>query len=174
MRGRKPKPSHLRAVDGNPGKRGTDDATPTPTVVVEMDPPEDLDPIGADLWRQLQPQLARYVSFTVLDVLSLTLLCMSWSRYRQALDALHTTKDGGEIFETTYVTHGRNGRQVKTRPELLQAQAEIGVMRGLMSEMGLTQVSRARLKGLGQLGLPFAGADPLAELNSRYGRGETG
>jgi P27 family predicted phage terminase small subunit len=166
--GRPPKPAHLRAIDGNPGKRAQDPAPVQAPVVREIDPPRHLDGHAAECWRTLQPQLARYVGLTELDLIGLELFCMSYGRYRLALDALVDVKEGVAIISTTYTTHGRNGKQHKMRPEYQQALAEADLMRKIAADYGLNPVARVRLKGIGQLGLPLDG-DPLTALKAKYG-----
>lgn len=169
MKGRPPTPTHLRAIEGNRGKRGLETQEPEPPIVVEHQPPEHFDRFAADMWKRLIVDLGMYVQVTVLDLPKLELLCMSYSRYRTALDAMMVRKDGGEIFERTYITSGRNGKQIKTRPEYHQALEEARFMHSLMAEFGMSPASRVRLKGMGQRGL--FDEDPLGKLNEQYGDG---
>ena len=183
MQGRPPTPTPLRAINGNPGKRAMPEGeVQAPVVVEEIDPPAHLDAFAAECWRTLQPQLGRYVGLTRLDLLGLELFCASYGRYRLALEALTmpvgnapaaaTKAATVEVIQTTYTTQGRNGRQIKTRPEYMQALEEVRLMKSIAAEYGLTPAARVRLKGVGQLGLPLGG-DPLEQLNGKYQGGQS-
>ena len=50
-RGRKPKPTALKLIEGNPGKRAMNDAEPNAGPIGE--PPEDLDGIALAKWREM-------------------------------------------------------------------------------------------------------------------------
>lgn len=50
MRGRKPKPTHLKLIDGNPGKRPLNDAEPMPETPLG-EPPEWMSAREKQIWR---------------------------------------------------------------------------------------------------------------------------
>lgn len=172
MRGRGPTPTHLRAIDGNRGKRVLETLEPEPPIVIDGDPPEHLDAHGRDMWLRLHPVLVKYVGLSILDLPKLEMYCESYARYRLAKEALYDTKDGATVFSTTYTTHGRNGKQIKTRPEYHQMLEEARLMHSLGAEMGLSPSSRARLKGLAQ-GDMFDEFDALTRrYQSAQGQGQ--
>jgi P27 family predicted phage terminase small subunit len=173
MRGRPPTPAHLRAIDGNPGKRAIDTAAPPAAPLIQLvEPPEYMTPRGKDAWRALQGELAKVVGLSALDLMAFEGLCEAYGRYRLAREALITPTPAGDVITTTYTTRGRNGTQIKTRPEYVHMHEEWRLMKSFMSELGMTPVARARLKGAAQLGL-FD--DPLAELDRKHGgQGQAG
>ena len=154
----------MRAVEGNPGKRDLDTMEPEAPIVINGDPPAQLDAYGVEMWNRIHPILVKYIGLSELDLPLLEMYCESYSRYRHAKAALFETKDGVTVFSTTYVTHGRNGKQIKSRAEYHQMLEEARFMHSLRSEMGMSPTARARLKGAGQ-GDMF---DELDELNRRY------
>lgn len=164
MKGRPNTPTHLRAIDGNAGKRGLETMEPEPPIVINGDPPGHLDAYGVEMWNRLHPKLVKYIGLSELDLPKLEMYCESYSRYRHAKAALYETKDGATVFATTYTTWGRNGKQHKTRPEYHQMLEEARLMHSLGAEMGLSPSARARLKGLAQ-GDMF---DEFDELQRRY------
>lgn len=167
MRGRPNKPTHLKAVEGNLGKRDLETHEPEPPVI-DGDAPPHLTGAALEMWNKLFPLLVKHVALSVLDTPKLEMYCASYGRYRHAQDALFETKDGQTVMSTTYTTHGRNGKQVKTRPEYAQMLEEVRLMHALGAEMGLSPAARARLKGLGQ-GDMF---DEFDELLRRYQSGQ--
>lgn len=161
MKGRPPKPTQLRVLDGNAGKRALHTGEPDPPAIFHAPPPAQLtDARAIALWTDLVPQLGRWVGLSELDLVGLELLCAAYGRMHAALDKLK------ELNSTTYETKGRNGLQHKTRPQLLHVHAEHALIKSLMAEFGLSPAARVRLKGIAQGDL-FD--DPLAKLASKYG-----
>jgi P27 family predicted phage terminase small subunit len=163
MKGRPNTPTHLRAVEGNRGKRSLETHEPEPPVI-DGDAPAYLVGPALEMWHRLLPLLVKHVALSELDKPKLEMYCASYGRYRGAMMAL--SADG--VITTTYTARGRNGTQIKTRPEYHQMLEEVRLMHSLGAEMGLSPAARARLKGLGQ-GDFF---DELDELNRRYQSGQ--
>jgi phage terminase small subunit len=88
MRGRKPIPTHLRLIRGNPSKRPIL-PEPEPTLPsVPPEPPPYLTGHGAGEWRRLAPGLHRLGLLSVLDTAAFGAYCQSYSIWREATDAL--------------------------------------------------------------------------------------
>jgi phage terminase small subunit len=66
MRGRRPKPTRLKLLTGNPGKRPFNDTEPRPEPVVPECPPE-LSELARREWDRLAPELAKLRIVTNLD-----------------------------------------------------------------------------------------------------------
>ena len=142
MKGRKPTPTHLKVVNGNPGKRAIPDATPQPTV--EMIPPPDyLDDDARRVWNDLSDELFRLGLMSRLDVPFLAAFCIATA---EAVRAYEDLKTNGRIYET----EGRNGRLRKSSPAVAQFHEALRNMRSLGSEFGLSPASRVRLVGVAQ------------------------
>ncbi|KXV33082.1 terminase [Gluconobacter thailandicus] len=143
MKGRKPKPAHLRVVTGNAGKR----ALPEDGLRLKSEaapPPDYLDEDGQSAWNRLVPVLVERGIFTLLDHDALAQYCATYSRW---LRAERTLQDGeGD----TYETHGRQGTMKRGRPELAIIAESIRLMRTVGSEFGFSPVARLRLKDVGQ------------------------
>ena len=88
-RGRKPKPTNLKLIDGNAGKRKIPQAEPAPEPI-ELPCPNFLedDPVARAEWDRLMPELRRWGLFTMLDLYYLAGFCQAVSQWRGALDAL--------------------------------------------------------------------------------------
>lgn len=143
MRGRKPKPRHLRVIEGNPGKRALpEDGVRLPSEYAA--PPEFLDEVARAAWERLVPPLVERGLFTVLDHDSIAAYCEAFSRWRKHEQSL---KDAGQ---ETFETHGRQGRMIRTRPELGIISEQIRLMTSIGSNYGFSPVARMRLKDVGQ------------------------
>jgi P27 family predicted phage terminase small subunit len=88
MRGRKPKPTSRRRLEGNPGKRAINREEPEvpPAPAGFEAPPLELlgDPVAQAEWARLAPLLRRVGMITDADRGVLLALCQQWSRYLDA------------------------------------------------------------------------------------------
>jgi P27 family predicted phage terminase small subunit len=82
--GRPAKPSALKLVEGNRGKRAGNHHEPDPDYVEDLTPPEWLAPDVAEVWGQLAPQLRRARLLTTVDLHALEMGCVAIAMYRRA------------------------------------------------------------------------------------------
>lgn len=94
MRGRIPKPSRVKAANGNPGKRRLNDAEPTYKPGAGS-PPASLDATGKAEWRRVSKLLTATGVLTQADRGVLTMYCSAWSRWLKALVKVEET---GEVL----------------------------------------------------------------------------
>lgn len=85
MAGRPPKPSHLKVVTGNPGKRAMNKQEPDPPPLVDLSAPAWLAPAAREVWDEVAPQLHAAKLLTGADVQLLAMGCVSIAQYRQAV-----------------------------------------------------------------------------------------
>ena len=83
MRGRKPRPTVLKLMEGNPGKRPLNDREPTPPVEMP-ECPEFLDARARAEWDRTVPVLAKMGLLTAADRSALAAYCVAYSRWVQA------------------------------------------------------------------------------------------
>ena len=83
MRGRKPKPTILRVLEGNPGKRPLNDCEPTPPVC-EPQRPDWLDEEAQAEWSRIVPELHEMGLLARADRAAMAAYCTAWSRWVQA------------------------------------------------------------------------------------------
>ncbi len=143
-RGRKPKPTHLRLVEGNPGKRALRPDTIKPNVPAEpLEPPEHLSDHAKEEWRRINVGLHRMQLLSHVDRAAFTAYCDAWGRYRQAseiLDALkeRDPKTQGLVVRTTggnYIQNPVVGMLNKARSDMVK----------FATEFGFTPAARARI-----------------------------
>jgi P27 family predicted phage terminase small subunit len=136
LMGRKPKPSALKLLSGNPGKRPLNLNEPRFPSDGELSPPDDLDTRAAEEWQRCAPLLRDAGVLTTIDRTALAALCMSYSRWIEAEQ--HVRREG-------CVISGSTGSPVMNPYVRVAAQA-LDQMRALMSDFGMTPSSRSRLK----------------------------
>ena len=89
IRGQRPKPTAIRKLEGNPGKRPFNPREPViPVAGDALDAAPALiaaDPVAAGQWHRLAPILRRARVLTDADVNALIAYCQQWSIYQDAL-----------------------------------------------------------------------------------------
>src|SRR5437763_14064864 len=87
MRGRRPKPTRLKMLTGNPGKRPLNDAEPRPQANVPECPPE-LGPVAHKEWYRLVGERAALRLLTNLDRAALAAYCGAYALWAEATQAI--------------------------------------------------------------------------------------
>jgi len=98
MAGRKRKPTALKVLHGNPGKRPLPKKEPKPKVATGLEPPEEYPDAVKDYWRRRVKQLSDIDVLTVIDAGLMEAECDAWWDYRQARD---TVLAEGQVIEHT-------------------------------------------------------------------------
>ena len=84
IRGRRPKPSRMKALTGNPGKRPLNPHEPRPEPAAPECPPE-LGPTAREEWDRLTAQLSKLNLITHLDRGALATYCGAYALWAEAM-----------------------------------------------------------------------------------------
>ncbi len=87
MRGRKPKPTRLKVLTGNPGKHPLNGDEPLPETAVPDCPPE-LSPAARKEWDRLVGELGKLRVLTNLDRAALAAYCGAYALWAEATEAI--------------------------------------------------------------------------------------
>lgn len=153
MRGRKPKPTARKRLEGNAGKRPLNTAEPTlPTAQDVQAPPAELadDVRACAEWRRLAPMLRASRVITDGDMAVLIAVCQQWSRYLEANAA---------IGKTGMVVRSQSGYPMPN-PYIAISNKALGNCVKLWAELGLTPSARSRVSAL-----PDGRGDDFAEFD---------
>lgn len=137
VRGRKPKPTAVKVLAGNPGKRPLNESEPAPRAPTaqELRPPKGKLPRdGSELWRALAPQLAELGVLKHTDLPAFEVLCLHYAMVRKAWTMV--AKEG----LTSDTAMG-----VKKHPATSVFRENAMAFKGWLTEFGLTPSSRARI-----------------------------
>ena len=134
MRGRKPKPTHLKAITGNPGKRALNAHEPAPEIAIPECPPE-LSPAAQREWQRLVSELAKLHLLTNLDRAALAAYCGAYALWAEATEAIQ--KFGVMVKSPT-------GFPIQS-PYVSIANRQAEIMLRISSEFGFTPASRGRI-----------------------------
>lgn len=131
----KPKPTNLRILHGNPGKRPLPKNEPKPKPK-RLRCPSDLHGEAAAEWRRASKALAAAMITTDLDHSALHVYCAAYGRW---FDAEEKIREEGMIIKSP------NNYPI-VNPCLGIANRAMDQMRAFMCEFGMTPSSRTRVK----------------------------
>jgi P27 family predicted phage terminase small subunit len=143
MPGRRPKPSYLKLVTGNPGKRPINKNEPKPSREKLPSAPAELYEDAKIEWRRIARELHRLGLLTTLDRAALAAYCQAWGRWIAAERAL------AEMAKRDMLTHGlliktTNGNAIQNPLVGTANRAMMAMMRCAL-EFGMTPSARSRL-----------------------------
>ena len=150
-RGRKPKPTALKILEGNPGKRPLNENEPIPPKG-NIKCPSWLEPEAKKEWKRLAPSLEAMGVLTQVDLTAFAGYCQAYARWREAEEFL---SQHGSIFKTP-------SGYVQQVPQVSIAQQNLKIMQSFATEFGLTPACRARIVASG--GAAESDDDPMAQL----------
>ena len=150
-RGRKPTPTHLKLVKGNPGKRPVKRDDVQPDLALPMVPPHLSDEAKVE-WGRMSEKLYRLGLLTELDVAMLAGYCQAYGRWVQAERALAKLAEQDEQTSALMVKT-TNGNAVQN-PLVGTANKALELMNKFAIEFGMSPSSRVRLSANGEQATP--------------------
>jgi len=133
-RGRKPIPTAIKVLEGNPGKRQLNINEPKPTKKAPRCPSW-LEDEAKKEWKRLAKQMEQLGILTEVDMASFAGYCQSYARWKEAEEFI--TKHG-----TIVKTPSGYWQQV---PQVSIAQTYLKIMNKFCEQFGLTPSSRSRI-----------------------------
>lgn len=158
-RGRKPTPTHLRIIAGNPGKRPINGAEPKPKRA-RPEAPSYMDAESKKIWDAVVKELDDISILTSIDVFAVETLCAAIADHRSSVRQIEANakhhreqKKTEPKEEPIFSSDGRYYRTVSgTGSAMWRAHPAIAVrsdadrrIRGWCAEFGLTPAARTRL-----------------------------
>ncbi|MFG0501057.1 phage terminase small subunit P27 family [Pseudomonas putida] len=138
--GRPAKPTALKLLQGNPGKRKLDKKAPTPAPLeATPDPPQWLGEWATEMWETIAPWLTQTGIMTRTDTHNLAAFCAAYDRWRQAED---------EVASVGITVTDKKG-VVKKNPACTVINEALRQLASFGAALGLDPASRARLMGSG-------------------------
>ncbi len=134
-RGRKPKPTSLKVLEGNPGKRPLNKNEPQPEKKAPRCPSW-LEPEAKKEWRRMAKALETIGVLTQVDKAAFAGYCQAYARWREAEEFL---SKHGTIFKTP-------SGYIQQLPQVAIARNYLQTMKDFCSEFGLTPAARTRIK----------------------------
>lgn len=132
--GRKPKPTALKILEGNPGKRQLNTNEPMPIKKAPLCPAW-LEAEGKEEWRRLSMQLEDLGLLTDIDMAAFAGYCQAYARWKEAEEFI---SKHGSIVKTP----SGYWQQV---PQVSIAQTYLKIMNKFCEQFGLTPSARSRM-----------------------------
>ena len=136
MKGAKPKPTLLKILEGNPGKRPLNADEPKPQLVTTMKAPRNLGKVARREWARVARELMRMQLLTEVDTTALAAYCQSYERWIQA---------EAEIAQSGLVVETVTGRRI-ANPAIAVANRSMELMHRFLVEFGMTPSARTRIR----------------------------
>jgi len=134
QRGRKPKPTAIKVLEGNPGRRPLCNNEPMPEKVAPKCPTW-LEPEAKKEWRRMTKTLEAIGVLTQVDTTAFAGYCQAYARWKEAEEFL---SKHGTIFKTP-------SGYIQQVPQVSIAQTYLKIMKDFCSEFGLTPAARSRI-----------------------------
>jgi P27 family predicted phage terminase small subunit len=134
LRGPAPKPTAIKRLEGNPGKRKLNEAEPTPKQGVP-ECPDHLDKVARIEWERLTTILVDMRVLTEADYIALGSLCQAYSTLMNAQKQMNKT---GILYKS------KSG-YIQQSPLLGIIHTQTTIVNNLLREFGLTPSSRTRV-----------------------------
>ena len=148
-RGPAPKPTALKVLEGNPGKRALPKNEPKPEAGAVC--PDWLPADARAEWARVAPVLERIGLLTQADTAALTAYCLAWASLKDAQRMID--RDGAVI------SGGANGYQMP-HPAIAIANKALLAIHRFAKEFGMTPSARGRMSLPGEK----EEADPMEKL----------
>ncbi len=134
QRGRKPTPTAIKVLEGNPGKRELNMNEPKPKTKAPRCPTW-LEEEAKKEWKRLSKQMEQLGILTEIDMAAFSGYCQAYARWKEAEEFI--TKHG-----TIVKTPSGYWQQV---PQVSIAQTYLKIMNKFCEQFGLTPSSRSRI-----------------------------
>lgn len=146
MAGRRPKPTALKELEGNPGKRRLNAEEPKPSGIPTC--PKHLDKSAKAEWKRISRELITLGLLTSVDRAALAAYCSAWSRW---ISAEENVQKFGAVIKSP-----KSGYPVQN-PYIGISNTALDQMRKFLIEFGMTPASRSRLhvSDPGEIADPF-------------------
>ena len=151
VRGRKPKPTALKVLEGNPGHRPLNKNEPLPKGRLPRCP-DWLEDDAKKEWKRLGKVLAEMGMLTNLDMMAFAGYCQAYARWKGAEEFI---TQHGDMVRTP------NG-YLQQVPQVSIAQTYLKIMNKFAEQFGLTPSSRSRI--IASDGGPADAADEMENL----------
>ena len=133
-RGRKPKHTALKKLEGNPGKRPLNELEPVPPAT-QLRCPNYLLPEARKEWRRLAPVLMSMGLLTAADAVPFAGYCQAYARWREAQD---------EITRHGSIYKDGEGR-IRPNPYIAIANQQMREIKSFAADFGLTPSNRTAM-----------------------------
>ena len=142
MAGRPPKPTHLKVLEGNPGKRALNKDEPKPQAKIPSCPSH-LDKEAKAEWRRISKELLQLNLLTAIDRAALAAYCMAWSRWVYAEEKINQLVELEKQATAKAIELAKTGQEQLTA--LVSEIDKLGTLQEMMGSSASTDTKLVRL-----------------------------
>jgi P27 family predicted phage terminase small subunit len=135
MRGRKPVPTALKMLHGNPGHRPLNNSEPVHDALDIACPNDLVDPVAREEWDRVAPSLSERGQATMMDRATLIGYCLKYAQWKALED---------EARRHPFIVLSPSKYPIPN-PALGMANKVFGLMLKAAAELGITPSSRSRV-----------------------------
>lgn len=177
LRGPQPKPTALKLIAGNPGKRSLNLADGVNPRVEIPAPPKHLGAAARKEWKRITPILEELGLISGLDVAALSLYCQSYGRLIELETAFNakvaTQVDGGAqlhdaVLATSIGVTPSGYQQQSVLVQLIRSHRE--EVNRYLGHFGLSPAARARVTPSNYVQPTLPGIDPAPQAASGFAK----
>ena len=147
-RGRRPTPTHLKLLRGNPSKEANERferAEPMPVIPVEIPPaPPSLVGYAREEWDRIAVELHRLNLLTIVDINVLAAYCQAYLFWRTATETYTAMAQRDPVTMGLMIKAAKTGTAMQNPVYLTARQAANDMVRHA-AEFGLSPAARARI-----------------------------
>jgi P27 family predicted phage terminase small subunit len=138
--GRPPKPTGLKVLMGNPGKRPLPENEPKPEPIAPECPDWLCEDAKAE-WARIAPQLERLGLLTQIDMAVMVGYCESYAQYKKTMQFIHK-------HDEVYPIKNEDGsiKYLQQVPQVSIANKALSNIRAAATQMGLSASDRGRIE----------------------------
>lgn len=142
--GRRPNPTALTVLRGNPSRKKLNENEPRPRSQ-DIEKPDDLSPGASAAWDKTAPEVMAMRVMTSADVIALKNLCELQATLAMAV--AEKSRDGFSVFLCSVVVDGAGNERpkVEEHPAIRLERNTVAAMRPYIDMFGLNPSSRSRL-----------------------------
>lgn len=152
MKGRKPLPTKVHELNGNPSKLRLDKRNEPQPRVGDIFCPDWLDEEARKVWERNAPELIRLGTLTIIDQDAFAAYCQVYSRWKRAERAIQ------DSFSYEFTDKDFKTKRAD-KPEVRIARDAWNQVKAMEAEFGMTPSSRSRI-----IASPEKPKDPIAEM----------
>ena len=142
MRGRKPKPTHLKLLLNNPGKRRLNKSEPKLAAALP-EPPNHLNAEAKEEWARISHELYAVGLLSNIDRASLAAYCQCYGRWIQAERAIAAMAER-DLLTSGLMIRTQKGNAIQN-PLVGTANVAMSCMSRYATEFGMTPSARSRM-----------------------------
>lgn len=141
--GRKSKPTHLKVIEGNPGKRKLNRNEPIPDPIAP-DMPTYLTPYAQEEWQRVVPELEKLGLIGRVDQAALVVYVEAVAAHRNGIEILSKHMNN-QVMTLGQWTDPTGRRPLVKNPVMQVIRDQATLIARMCAEFGMTASSRARM-----------------------------